>query len=108
MRIPAKWMLHEQLPPQRYSINLLPIQVPGVETIGNKHTAFRINREDTQHSLQLRLRYHDQPLARTGPTAHALRPDLSIFPVDWWSLLDSLEHEQLCAMNVSNYRDVRR
>src|SRR5439155_21985838 len=108
MRMPAKWMLHEQLPPQRYSINLLPIKVPGVETIGNKHTAFRINREDTHHSLQLRVRCHYQPLACTGPTAHALSPGLSIFPVDWWSLLDSLKHEQFCAMNMSNHSYMRR
>src|SRR2546421_12857982 len=107
MRMPAKWMLHEQLPPQCSSINLLPIKVPGVEPIGNQHTAFRINREDTHHSLQLRVRYHDPPMTATSPPAHALRPGLSILPVDWWSLLHSLEHEQFCVVHVSYFLDVR-
>src|SRR2546427_5679234 len=41
IRVPAKWVLYEQLLPEGYAVNLMSIKKLGIEAIGNDYTVLR-------------------------------------------------------------------
>src|SRR5438270_9880864 len=105
--MPAKWMLYEQLPPEGYAVNLMPIKYDRIKAIGNDYAALRIDCHQIRQAFNLRLRQYHESLACTRPLAHPLCPRFGICPAHGRSLSNCLEHQQFCPMYVSNHRNMR-
>jgi hypothetical protein len=99
-------VLDEGVVPLRLPVHAASIELLGIEPVRQVDAARRIDAQQRLGTRDEWCRRHDQHLASRRPRAHARGPGRGMTPAGWRALCDSLQHEQLSAMQVADDRHV--